>query len=353
MGNIKRFFLGGNTSAGFFSYHDNIIDLDRNMLYILKGMPGGGKSSLMREIGENAVREGYNVEFHHCPSDPNSVDGVVITELKVGIVDGTAPHIIDPIYPGLIDKIIDLGQFIDSELLKLYKSELFNAKQMNKEAYRRAFNYFKASKPIYDEIESANKSKVDFVGVNKLTQNAIDRIFSKEQAVTNVTGFKTRHQFSAAYTPEGFFDYTSTIIDGVKDRYYLNGEIGTGKTTFLNRIAEEAILRNYHIEIFHNPLIPSKIDSLLIKELNTIISTKKEIKNYIYTTIDLDEYFDGESSNKDDYLLFNSLVERGIEALSGAKEAHILMESVYKKCINYKGIDEIKKNLWEDILEYK
>src|SRR5690606_16456928 len=151
-----------------------------------------------------------------------------------------------------------------SELLKLYKSELFNAKQMNKEAYRRAFNYFKASKPIYDEIESANKSKVDFVGVNKLTQNAIDRIFSKEQAVTNVTGFKTRHQFSAAYTPEGFFDYTSTIIDGVKDRYYLNGEIGTGKTTFLNRIAEEAILRNYHIEIFHNPLIPSKIDSLLI-----------------------------------------------------------------------------------------
>src|SRR5690606_10428056 len=163
-------------------------------------MPGGGKSSLMRDIGENAVREGYNVEFHHCPSDPNSVDGVVITELKVGIVDGTAPHIIDPIYPGLIDKIIDIGQFIDSELLKLYKSELFNAKQMNKEAYRRAFNYFKASKTIYDEIESANKSKVDFVGVNKLTQNAIDRIFSKEQAVTNVTGFKTRHQFSAAYT---------------------------------------------------------------------------------------------------------------------------------------------------------
>lgn len=92
MANIRRFFPGGNTSSGFYSYHDNIIDLDRNMLYILKGMPGGGKSSLMREIGENAAKEGYNVEFHHCPSDPNSIDGIVIKELKIALVDGTAPH---------------------------------------------------------------------------------------------------------------------------------------------------------------------------------------------------------------------------------------------------------------------
>jgi GTPase SAR1 family protein len=353
MANVRRFFPGGNTSAGFVSYHDNIIDLDRNMLYILKGMPGGGKSSLMREIGENAVKEGYNVEFHHCPSDPNSIDGIVIADLKVGIVDGTAPHIIDPIHPGLIDKIVDLSQFIDSQLLKLYKTELFEAKQINKNAYRRAFNLFRSSRPIYDEIESSNKAKVDFNGVNKLTKNAIERIFSNEPIITNISGIKVRHLFSAAYTPEGFVDYTSTIIDGVKDRYYLKGELGTGKTTFLKRIAEEAIIRNYHIEIMYNPLVPDKVDSLFIKELNTIISTTKETKNYIYTTIDLDEYFDDDGANKEDYNLLNSLVEKGIEGLAGAKEAHFLMESVYKKCIDYNGVNDIKKKLWEEIQEYK
>lgn len=353
MSNIRRIFPGGNTSSGFFSYHDNIIDKDRNMLYILKGMPGGGKSSLMKELGDNAVKLGLNVEFHHCPSDPNSIDGIVINELKIGIVDGTAPHIIDPVYPGLIDKIIDLGQFIESDGLKLYKSEQFDAKQRNKDSYRRAFNFLKSSKFIYDEIEANNTANVDFKSINKLTRNAIERIFSSESVNNNISGFEVRHLFSSAYTPEGLVDYTSTIIDGVKDRYYLNGDIGTGKTTFLNRIAEQARIRNFHIEIYHNPLVPIKIDSLYIKELNTIISSTKETKNYIYTTIDLDEYFDGEGINIDDYQLMNSLIEKGIAALSGAKENHGILESIYKKCINYKGVNEVKRKLWEEIQDYR
>lgn len=353
MANIRRLFPGGNTSSGFFSYHDNIIDIDRNMLYILKGMPGGGKSSLMREIGENAAKEGYSVEFHHCPSDPNSIDALVINELKVGIVDGTAPHIIDPVYPGLIDKIIDLGQFIDSDRLRLYRTEIFTAKQNNKNAYKKAFNYFKSSKSIFDEIESNNKQRVDFKSINKLTKNVLERIFNKDEVANNAVGFKVRHLFSAAYTPEGFVDFTSTLLDGVKNRYFLNGEIGTGKTTFFLRIIEEAKLRNYHMEIFHNPLIPSKIDGLLIKETNTIISISKETKNYIYTTIDFDEYFDKDSLDLEDYRLFNTLVGKWMEGLASAKENHNLIEAVYKKSINYGGIDIIKSNIWEEIQDYK
>lgn len=92
MAKMRRVFPGGNTSSGFYSLHDNIIDINRNMLYILKGMPGGGKSSMMREIGDKALKEGYSVEMHHCPSDPTSIDGVVINELKVAVIDGTLPH---------------------------------------------------------------------------------------------------------------------------------------------------------------------------------------------------------------------------------------------------------------------
>lgn len=85
-------FPGGNTSQGFYSLHDNIKGPKRNMLYIIRGMPGGGKSSMMKEIGKLALEKGYDLEYHHCPSDPNSVDGVVIEELGIAIVDGTLPH---------------------------------------------------------------------------------------------------------------------------------------------------------------------------------------------------------------------------------------------------------------------
>src|SRR5699024_8229507 len=137
MPKIRRMFPGALTSSGFFHLHDNIIAEDRNMLYIIKGMPGGGKSSMMKEIGGRAFKKGYYIEYHHCPSDPNSVDGVVINKLKIALVDGTSPHIIEPKYPGLIDKIIDLSKFIDSHSLKLYKNEIIAAKKKNKMAYDR------------------------------------------------------------------------------------------------------------------------------------------------------------------------------------------------------------------------
>ena len=42
---------------------------------------------------------GYDVEFMHCSSDNNSLDGVVIPAINVALLDGTAPHVVDPKIP--------------------------------------------------------------------------------------------------------------------------------------------------------------------------------------------------------------------------------------------------------------
>ena len=81
-------------------------------------MPGGGKSSLMKKIGEQLLNKNFTVEFHHCPTDPSSLDSIFIWELKTAIVDGTAPHIIEPVYPGLKDELIELAQFVDKKKAK-------------------------------------------------------------------------------------------------------------------------------------------------------------------------------------------------------------------------------------------
>ena len=51
------------------------------------------------------VAHGYDVEFHHCSGDPDSIDAVFIPELKVAFVDGTAHYVIDPKFPGAFDEI--------------------------------------------------------------------------------------------------------------------------------------------------------------------------------------------------------------------------------------------------------
>lgn len=352
MGKVRRMFTGGNTANGFYSLHDNIMGPDRNRLYVLKGMPGGGKSSLMRYIGEKFVNKGYNIEFHHCPSDPNSIDGVVMAELGIGIVDGTAPHMIDPIYPGLTDRLIDLAQFIDREKLIESKEEIIKAKINNKKAYGKAFAYFKSAKIVHDIIVESNKLGVDFRGVDIETRLLIDKIFSKKTENKGELNFKERHLFSNANTPDGFADYTGTILEGIETIYYLEGEIGTGKSTLLNRLIEECRIRGYHMEIYHNSTIPEKIESLIIKDINTCITSNSNGLENSYKIVNLNKYFDKRVMDKKDYEVYELLINKATFNLSNARKNHQVLENAYKPTVDYSGVNETRERILKEILEY-
>ncbi len=351
MGKIRRMFPGGNTANGFYSFHDNIMGPDRNKLYVLKGMPGGGKSSLMKYIAERVLKKGFSVEYHHCPSDPQSIDGIVIEELNIGIVDGTAPHVIDPVYPGLTDRLIDLGQFIDREKLLNSKDRIIKAKLNNKKAYGKAFAYFKAAKIVFGIIEENNKIGVDFNGVNKETSQLTDEIFAKKGEKRD-SPFKERHLFSNANTPEGFADYTEFILEGIETVYYLEGEIGTGKSTLLNRLIEESKIRGYHLEIYHNSTIPEKIETLIIKDIDTCITSNKYGVKYADKKIDLNKYFDDKIKNSDDYKTYELLIKKAIASLVNASENHQILEKTYKPVVDYGGVNRIREELLKEILDH-
>ncbi|HHY39366.1 MAG TPA: ATPase [Clostridia bacterium] len=89
---MKRVFPGGNTPQGFYSFYDQIITPDATRILVIKGGPGVGKSTFIRTIGDEMVKYGYDVEFHHCSSDNRSLDGVVIPAIGVALIDGTSPH---------------------------------------------------------------------------------------------------------------------------------------------------------------------------------------------------------------------------------------------------------------------
>ena len=91
-GKLRRVYPGGNTSVGFYSYYDYILPSDARRIMVIKGGPGVGKSTFMKKIGKEMLDRGYDVEFHHCSSDNNSIDGVVIPAAQVAMIDGTAPH---------------------------------------------------------------------------------------------------------------------------------------------------------------------------------------------------------------------------------------------------------------------
>ena len=78
-----RFFLGANSPQGFYSLYDQLIPPERaRAVYILKGGPGCGKSSLMRRVAQRAQEAGDPGECICCSGDPDSLDAVVLPRRK-------------------------------------------------------------------------------------------------------------------------------------------------------------------------------------------------------------------------------------------------------------------------------
>ena len=89
---VTRYFLGGNTASGFVSFYGQFCRGPEEFLWVIKGGPGCGKSSLMRRVAQAMEEKGASVEYIACSGDPDSLDAVVFPALNTAIVDGTAPH---------------------------------------------------------------------------------------------------------------------------------------------------------------------------------------------------------------------------------------------------------------------
>lgn len=79
-----------------------------------------------------------DVTRFYCSSDPASLDAIVLHTSKAIICDGTAPHVMECSYPGVCQKIINLGEYWDEEKLKAFKSEIIEVTDKNKSLLARS-----------------------------------------------------------------------------------------------------------------------------------------------------------------------------------------------------------------------
>lgn len=341
----KHVFSGNNTSKGFFSYFNfsfNPYEADR--IYILKGGPGVGKSSFMKKVGATMGEKKHPIEYIHCSSDNDSLDGVIITDLKVAFVDGTAPHTIDPVLPGAVDEIVNLGVYLDNKELQEHKDEIIEINHTKSRLYKSAYTYLKGAGLIQDEINSIYDRYTDNQEFKVLCEEVIEKIFT-DKSSTMGPG-KVRKLFSEAYTANGYINYTDSLC---KDRkvWAIVGENVNYASKLLDMVLKEALRKGYSSEGYYNPLHPDKLQHLFIPELNLFLKTADNHINNNYDEVinlhlimDIDTVITFNSDIASNILILNMLVNNGLERLAKTKKEHEKLEELYKKAMNFKGVDE-------------
>ena len=356
-GKIKNYYPGGNTVKGFFSLYDsNLQGLER--LFILKGGPGTGKSSLMKKVGNEWIEKGFNIEFLHCSSDNNSIDGVIIPALKVGIVDGTAPHIIEPKAPGAVEEYINLGVAWDSEKLKLHKSEIQTLTSRISENFQKAYSIFREALEIHDDWEKPYINSMDFKKADQLTNKLIESFFGKMQLNKKAD---VRHRFFGAATPKGAVDFIPNLTEDIPKRYFIKGRPGTGKSTMLKKLAAAAEVKGIDVEVYHCGFDPNSLDMVVFRELGLCVFDSTAPHEY-YPSRDGDEIIDvyeiliapGTDEIFADMLSkiaskYKNKMAEATTYLAKAKELHDELEVFYISAMDFSVVEKIQNKIAEEI----
>ncbi len=351
-----KYFLGANSGEGFVSHFaDNYDFADGWRAYIIKGGPGTGKSSFMKYVAVRAADMGHSVELCPCSSDPDSLDGVIIKDIKTIILDGTAPHVVEPKFAGVCEEIINLGQFWNGEILRKKADEIINITAQNKKLHKTAAAYISAAgELIYDNFKLSQQ----FTDLKKAEQFGVKmagRLISRNEKYAP----REWVRFVGGVTPKGVIAYSDTVDKFYKNVIVIDDKYGGASNEIMVAVRKIALTKGYEIVTLKNPFLPSKIiDHILIPELSLAFVREYEYMHFdeSHRRIHTRRFTDVNLlRNVRGRLLFNRRTARelllgAIQTLTEAKAVHDKLEKYYINAMDFDALTLFAEQKANDIL---
>ena len=348
MNETPRFFLGANSKKGFVSYFDGLQEKSNNLqLLILKGGPGSGKSSLMKRVLKHATDKGNTVEVIPCASDPQSLDAVIDYTTGFAIMDGTAPHTLDPRIPGARGHIMYTGDMWDSGKLSKNTDNIEKLTETIGDCHRGASSYIKAAAALLDENRYLSGKSID--------KEAASEIF--EEIASNIKGGKKfrekRRLLSAVTTGEikAFYNTPRLYCDKT---YLLHDNYGGFADYIFKTVYEYAVSKNEEIILCPCSLNPDKIDHIIFPRSRIALLSANDFLKF-----DGDEKIDAKEFYT--FIPMPHIMEKRLKKAAGllseageligdAKSLHDELEAFYVSAMNFKMadgfFDEIKERFY-------
>lgn len=253
-----KYYVTGNTAEGFVNYIDsNIKDMKR--VIVLKHDSNKVKTSVIEEI-LSKYQADQDIEILLSSSGEQYLEGVLLKDSSIAV---------------LTDQIVPIEQ--KQEVLDLETISPTNVDEQEKkrqhehiqQSLELSYEQFAAGLSIHDKLENVYVDQMDFSRADELADTLIRELL---ESITeqNKKGNVYERLFGTN-TPDGAVNVVSEIIEPIKNVTFIKGRAGTGKSTFMKKIADACINRGMNIEQYRCSFDPNGIDMVIVRDLDFCI----------------------------------------------------------------------------------
>lgn len=324
------YFPGSNTCRGFHGFFEELLPSESaRRAYIIKGGPGVGKSTLMKRVGAAWEKQGKQVEYYWCSGDPDSLDAVIADNCM--LMDGTAPHVIDPTLPGAVDGIVNLGECLDECVMAAHRDEVYSVMRDISRCYARAYRYLTGADTALRDMQAVYEQAVD--------QGALINLRMELMAFLQGEEGKTQHLYAQAISCKGVVQHLNSLVRD--DMLCLDLPFGFDADSLLRPLSLHLSARGVAHRAFMHPLDGKKHAHIAAgqKSVVTFCETGREARTLPFDESILRREHDNLSFSRAAYDL---MLHQAIDSLHQAKEKHDVLERIYADAMNYRRLDDMQ-----------
>lgn len=241
----RKYFARANTSSGCVNLIDKNLGDIKNV-YILSGGPRHANGEILKKLSEKFE----DSECIYSPFEVGIIEGVIFRDIKIAVMD-------EALSEGKITgKIIECKEKSPEEKVDNEKA---------KAAYDELNKAYSKAKEIHDEWEKIYISRIDFERLEEYSNNLISQLIGNKKG--NLGAYKYERFFGAS-TPDGSVNYIDNITQNLRKRYFIKGRPGTGKSTFLKKLAKAANDNGFGCEVYYCSFDKNSLDMVLIPDLS-------------------------------------------------------------------------------------
>lgn len=272
---VVDFFLGSLSPSGFSGWFAQAAAEPGITAYLIKAGPGCGKSTLMRRLcaadaAHAAPRGTARIERIHCSSDPDSLDGVLMTDVGALFLDATAPHTLDCKYPGAAERVVSLYDALDSRYLAAKRDKILALGAHNSALLQQAAASYALACGLLTQRRALAAQTLDTQKLQRFGRYLAAKTMPRRHGAAPGA---QEHRLLSAPTPQGLVVYRDTIAMLACTVYVLQDPYGAACAPLLAQLARHARANGYDAILCHCATDQTRLDHLIVPGLELAFVT--------------------------------------------------------------------------------